>query len=209
MPFLTRIFVFKKGIEFKKKLMLSFFEKWTTVLFIVLISIFLEHRGTGSFGLGSFKAVYMLFGLYGFIVGFLVLSLIEYVYRLMHVDGAWNGIRKLGRGNVLVVSITALTAGVTEEIIFRGYTISRLLFLSHSVLLSVILSLIVFSVLHLFLWKKWATVSIMLWAIIPTYLYIKTGSVYPGIIMHILNDGTAFILISRMGFAARFMKRTH
>lgn len=96
----------------------------------------------------------------------------------------------------------AISAGICEEIIFRGFLISYLYhFLSwmdYGNYISVAIPSIIFSLSHLYQgW--WAVVKIMFIALILGFIFLYSGSLIPVIIIHIfidLTSGAAAVIAS-------------
>ncbi|MBK6499644.1 MAG: CPBP family intramembrane metalloprotease [Saprospiraceae bacterium] len=85
----------------------------------------------------------------------------------------------------------AVAAGISEEIIFRGFLINYMLTLlteaSYASILSVLIPAIVFSLSHLYQgW--WAVLKIMLIAALFGWIFLQTGSLLIIVIVHILID---------------------
>ncbi|MEM4290456.1 MAG: CPBP family intramembrane glutamic endopeptidase, partial [Nitrososphaerota archaeon] len=80
-----------------------------------------------------------------------------------------------------------ITAGITEEILFRGYPIERLNSLTGRLGLSALIAYVVFVLPHIPFWGLGGTIQIGVWSIV-TILYIKRRNLPACILMHILND---------------------
>lgn len=80
----------------------------------------------------------------------------------------------------------ALTAGITEEIIFRGYLIWGVSQFS-SIWIAALVSILLFVFLHRYQGSKGMR-QVALMTTVFTALYIVSGSLIPGIILHILVD---------------------
>lgn len=85
------------------------------------------------------------------------------------------------------ILLTAIVA-VSEEIIFRGYLITRLgrLFKGR-IWIAAIISSLSFASGHLYQGKG-GLVLIFIYGMMFAALYVKTGSLYPGIIAHFIQD---------------------
>jgi len=82
--------------------------------------------------------------------------------------------------------LLGVTAGVTEEIIFRGYLI-WVLALFMPIWLAGAASIGVFVLLHLYQ-EKAGLIQVTMFATVATVLYILCGSLWPLIILHIGVD---------------------
>ncbi len=97
----------------------------------------------------------------------------------------------------LSLKVVDLTAGialvsVTEELIFRAffYTVMKR-FIPKPVAMIMISSLL-FGLMH---WSQGLNIIIVatLWAIVPMYVMVRTGSVVPALIAHYVTDFAAFV----------------
>ena len=81
----------------------------------------------------------------------------------------------------------SLSAGITEEICFRGYVITRMARLTGSVWPGAILGAISFGIGHLY--QGWGgAVMIMIYGFMFSLLFLARGSLIPCIIAHALQD---------------------
>lgn len=100
--------------------------------------------------LSLWKTVVSIIGIIGFlVVGFVVLVLI---IQSMDFATQWEGIddiRKLTLQNLPLLIFTCFTAAVIEEILFRGYILPTLSNITNSVNLGIIISSILFGLMHL------------------------------------------------------------
>ena len=84
----------------------------------------------------------------------------------------------------------SITAGITEEILFRGYLIWVFSFWMES-WLAALLSLAAFASVHLYQGSTEAIVKVTLTGGILTLLYLLSGSLVPAIILHAAIDLTS------------------
>ncbi|MEM3096354.1 MAG: CPBP family intramembrane glutamic endopeptidase [Nitrososphaerota archaeon] len=105
-----------------------------------------------------------------------------------------GGIAQLARVPIALRIAVVITAGITEEILFRGYPIERLNSLTGRLGLSALIAYVVFVLPHIPFWGLGGTIQIGVWSIV-TILYIKRRNLPACILMHILNDAYAFILL--------------
>ncbi len=83
----------------------------------------------------------------------------------------------------------ALTAGICEEILFRGFLMTYLQALSYGSpkIQSAVVSSAVFAVLHLYQGRG-AALKIFAFSLIFGILYLLTNSILPSIVIHVLVD---------------------
>lgn len=82
--------------------------------------------------------------------------------------------------------LVAVTAGVTEEIIFRGYLIWALSLFVHPWAAGA-LSVLAFVLLHIYQ-ERAGLIQVAIFAVIATVMYLVSGSLWPVIVMHIGVD---------------------
>ena len=87
----------------------------------------------------------------------------------------------------------SLTAGITEEIIYRGFLIFALayLFPDFSIWLIIIFSSLLFGLAHTYQGFATGVLKITVFGVIFSILYIGIGSIFPLIVFHFLIDYVA------------------
>ena len=91
----------------------------------------------------------------------------------------------------------ALTAGVTEEVIYRGYLVERLIELTGSGLLAGGVSVAAFVGTHTGSWSADAMARMVVPAVLLTAIYLWTRSLPAVIAIHALNDAVGLALAGR------------
>ncbi len=89
----------------------------------------------------------------------------------------------------------ALTAGVTEEALFHGYAIERLLEATGSPLLAGTISFAAFTAGHAMGWNRGAVVRIAVPALLTTVMYLLVRDVVALMAIHALNDAAGLLLV--------------
>ncbi|MES2763763.1 MAG: type II CAAX endopeptidase family protein [Bacteroidota bacterium] len=87
----------------------------------------------------------LVFTLLGSVILF---SIVFHVLNLPRDSSELEKLMKLFRGNLFLIITTCITAGVVEELIFRGYLLPRLEFLLKNKYLVIIISSVLFGLLH-------------------------------------------------------------
>ncbi len=95
---------------------------------------------------------------------------------------------------VVVLIATVLIAPIAEEIIFRGYLLTSFLEKGYKKVTAIVLATLIFASVHIFFGPGFI-LYIMLWTLIPTYLYLKFKSLYPAILFHGLNNVVAYLIV--------------
>ena len=94
----------------------------------------------------------------------------------------------------------AATAGICEEFLDRGYALTVIASMTHSLLAGVLLSSVAFGIGHAYQGKAGmagATVTGLLYALI----FLATGSLYPCMLGHFVQDIVGAAVLSRKLFA--------
>lgn len=89
----------------------------------------------------------------------------------------------------LLLLISILTAGITEEIIFRGYVLERLFEKTGKWWLAIVVSMTAFVLPHLFTWNMVHLIAVVIpLGLILSWLYIWKRNLVFNIIVHIVID---------------------
>lgn len=97
-------------------------------------------------------------------------------------------LKQLMRKNPLLLIFTCLTAGITEELIFRAYTISRLSAIFKSKVVPVVISAAMFCVMHLSYGSIRETVFTLLFGLIFGFYYQRYRNIKVLMIVHFVID---------------------
>lgn len=135
-----------------------------------------------------------------FILAFLVFYIADIIRGVVTEEARKNTIKKWKKHTPFMPSNwneffwfigVALTAGICEEVIFRGYMINYMLtaFKSYSIAvpLSVTLPAVIFGVSHAYQGEK-AVLKVVVMAILFGFVFILTGSILLLIALHTLVD---------------------
>lgn len=113
-----------------------------------------------------------------------IMSLIpmpEYVQKLFMEFAGKNG--------VFSFLTIVIVAPILEELIFRGIILGGLL-KKHSPLTAIIVSSILFGLIHL---NPWQFISAMMIGVFSGWIYYKTGKLSYSIIIHMVNNAVVFL----------------
>jgi membrane protease YdiL (CAAX protease family) len=151
LPFALTMPIAYSGLDRTDKVLLSRFAFWAEILLLLLYAakverrkllIWNEKRVDAAFFLASVVAMYFLSWACG---------LVAAIPRLLgwhESDAVFRKIVLLFVNRQWLMVFTALTAGVTEEIIFRGYVLTRLALLVKNRYLPVLISALLFGAIH-------------------------------------------------------------
>ena len=109
------------------------------------------------------------------------------------------GVFLFGSDRIIAFIILVFVAPIAEELIFRGWLYGKLRTLFHNkisetwgIIVSIFLVSLVFAAMH-GQWNVGVTVFVM--SIVMCLMREITGTIYAGMLMHILKNGIAFFLI--------------
>lgn len=171
--------------------------KWTLVVGYLLISIvyFGKHYVDLSFGRIERRMVWpavgmsVLVAVANLFVSFFVISMLD-IYFFMEESESLNKSDPnlfLGIAGILH---SCIIVPIVEEIGFRGIFLAGLLKSRCRPWLAILITAIVFALFHMSLVKIISTFG---FGIIIGWLYWRTGSIIPGIVIHIVNNSLCIV----------------
>ncbi|WP_214069960.1 type II CAAX endopeptidase family protein [Mucilaginibacter sp. dw_454] len=104
-------------------------------------------------------------------------------------------IARFMNGRWLLITTIATTAGVTEEIIFRGYILTRLSVVLKHKYLPIVISAVLFSSMHYSYHSAHEFLFTFLFAVIMAVHYQKYRNIKPLIAAHLLFDWLGFTFL--------------
>jgi membrane protease YdiL (CAAX protease family) len=122
---LALLFCYTRKIE-KQKLLLWRDQRYTFIRYLKSISL-------------------LLLTVFGTVISF---SIIFYILKLPYNSSEFEKVMNFFRGNLFLIIFTCVTAGVVEELIFRGYLLPRLELLFKNKYLAIGISSLLFGLLH-------------------------------------------------------------
>jgi len=170
-------------------------EDWAVTLILLGIVFFWERRILASIGVKRMTGRDVLWGVVGFVIGGLSFIFTLPLVNALGLGTTLGGIAQLAQTPIPLRVAIVITAGITEEILFRGYPIERLTEITGSIGWGAGISYMAFVLLHIPFWGLGGTIQIGVWSLIVTGLYIWRRNLLACMLMHILNDAYAFILL--------------
>lgn len=143
----------------------------------------------GSFGLAGIYMVSLIYYLVGSKVSIKMRNAIAELKKREHEKIAFKDILPQSKDDKRIWTYVSWTAGITEEIIYRGFLIFALtqLFPSFSIWLVLILSSLLFGLAHTYQGLL-NVIKTFLFGLFFAILYIGLDSVIPLMILHFLID---------------------
>jgi len=179
-----------------KRMLFIIIGQITLTIILLMIVFFWEREKWNSIGLKRMSAKDVIWGITGFFLGVLSFMISQPILKIMGLNTTLEGIERLMDIPILIRVILVLSAGITEEIFFRGYAIERLTKITGgNIKIGAFVGYTIFVLIHIIFWGIGGTIQIALWSIIITLIYIKQRNLWACIIMHILNDAYAFLVL--------------
>jgi membrane protease YdiL (CAAX protease family) len=185
-------------LEFVTKTLVKEGIFWTCAAAVVLIAVRWERRPLGSIGLRKPTWTSLLLGIAGFIVLSVAYGLVTLLQQAVKMPETAQPVSTLLVLPVWLRSLLVLRAGVVEEILYRGYPIERIGWLSGSRLLGAIVPLVVFSLMHVPFWGVAHLPVVVVAAAVLTVLYMWKRDLTVNMIAHLLTDLVGVIVVPLM-----------
>jgi len=184
--------------------LLTIAEEWILALILLSIVFFWEHQSPGSIGIRKMSGRDVLWGVGSFILGALSFILTTPIVNALGLETTSSGIARLAQVPLVLRIGVVITAGIAEEILFRGYPIERLSSLTGRLSFGALIAYVMFVLLHIPFWGVGGAIQIGVWTLVITLLYVKRRNLPACMLMHILNDAYAFILLPM--FFAQYLR---
>lgn len=174
----------------------------TTIIFQWVIfginywSVYSEGTGLAGIGFTKFRGIYVAWGVAFLLGANLLLAGVAWILGQigMPLPGEVMLLVPQDPMGKVVWVMVSITAGVCEETAFRGYLMTRLRLVGrmNSWVIPTIISAVAFGACHAYQGMP-GFIAITIYGALFSILYIRTGSIWPGIIAHSLQDLGALI----------------
>lgn len=147
-------------------------------------------RGTGCMFHFSLRGFNPMLILWGFVMVLLTGVVIEPVLELFP-DAFLKMIDKMGMHGGWSILMLVVLAPVMEEVLFRGILLESVRS-KHSAGRAIVVSALMFGVIHLI---PQQVVNAFVIGLILGYIYVRTESLWPVIVIHALNNAMAYVIM--------------
>lgn len=147
-------------------------------------------RGTGRMFHFSMRGFNPMLILWGFVMVLLTGVVIEPVLELFP-DAFLKMIDKMGMNGGWSILMLVVLAPVMEEVLFRGILLESVRS-KHSAGRAIVVSALMFGVIHLI---PQQVVNAFVIGLILGYIYVRTESLWPVIVIHALNNAMAYVIM--------------
>jgi len=201
-PIGLSMWIGKVNIAYYDKLFYSRFFYWGTTLFLLLYAwqlerqpmlIIKESKPTIGFFLLSILVLYLLY------IAAAIVSALPMLFGVHDDKAVIKMISSVLKGHFWFTVFVALTAGVTEEFIFRGYVLTRLIQIWKNPVIAIIVSSLLFSALHYRYHSLHELIFAFFIGVIFSVYYLKYQNIKAIMLVHFLID------IISMELAQHFM----
>mgnify|MGYP006304148183 CR=1 FL=1 len=183
--------------SYLKQVIFSDFRKWLIVVLILSIIIYWEKRKLSSIGFKKLTIkttlISILLGIVAVVLAVLTLGVLYNVLGLKEP----STLSTISELPLIVKLFTITTAAITEEILYRGYSIERIKDMSSSIIIGGLISGFIFLAMHFPDWGLAGAIPQIIFTIFLIGYYIKKRNLLACIIMHwVINFMMIIILPS-------------
>ena len=174
---------------------------WALLCMLVAIVIWGEGRSLHSLGLNTLSWRSAGWSLVATACIFTANAIIVPLLTRIGLIDFSNGLAVVVAWPLWLRIFAVITAGVVEEVFYRGYAIERLASLTGSYWFAGVISVVIFGLVHLPFWGVGILFNTLFAGSVFTVLYIWRRDLWPCIIAHSLLDAIAFIILPVFGTA--------
>jgi uncharacterized protein len=174
---------------------ISLSAEWLVLL--VLLAFWLpriEHEGRASIGVGTFRWRYIWMGILVYLAIMVALSGSYYALGAFGLEGIRSLQPRIRQISYPVLFGLFLTGTFLEEVFYRGYLIERVKRLTGKIWIAGLVSWAAFTLVHLGFFGLGPTIDVGIMSGVLVIVYIRTGSIWPCILVHGINDVFGFLL---------------
>lgn len=186
------------SLDFPTRVGVQLLLQWILTTLVVVVVLLGERRGLDSIGVRRARAWDFALAVAGFVAAGLVVQLTMPLIAALGLDTLEAGVRRLSELPFSLRLVAALSAGITEEVLFRGFLVERLAKLTGRLGVGAVLSWALFTVLHIPGWGIGGALQIGVVSTLFYLLYLKRRSIWPCVALHVMNDLYAFLIVPLM-----------
>lgn len=152
--------------------------------------------GFKDIGLRDFHISHIGWAFLFFVIGVITWGIVSSLLARVNLTTDWGAeIRFSQPFEISIIFVYAVFAApLAEELLFRGFFITSVGKFIRP-LMAAVISILIFSIYHFLAFGLAGGLLMLFWAPLPTVLFLWKRSLYPGMIMHAINNLFAYILI--------------
>ena len=168
---------------------------WVLAAAIVAIVLFWERQTLATLWLTPLRWQSIAWGLTLVAINYAVLFPVsEWVRQAAGLSGFGQGMEQVMRFPMSYRITAFITAGVVEELLFRGYAITRLMMLTGNVWLAGAVALFAFATLHVPFWGWGVGIISLLGGAVATTFFIWKKDLLAMMVFHAITDAMGFVI---------------
>jgi membrane protease YdiL (CAAX protease family) len=168
---------------------------WTIAAVVLAIVLLWEKQPLASLWLKPFRWESIGWALVLVIVNYaVVFPVSEWVRRATGLSGFSQGMEQVMRFPFAFRLLAVVGAGVVEELLFRGYTVTRLTALTRRTWLAGALAVVGFSLLHVPVWGWGFAIIGLIGGTASMAFFIWRKDLLAMMIFHAITDATGFLI---------------
>lgn len=186
--------------EIGNLLLMVVFVPWFVTAVLVGVVRFLERRPLASIGAVQPTRSDLWIGVAGAAIGLLTMFVTIPLGEAVGITSDEGTLEMIVGLPLWAVLLLSVTAGVTEEVLFRGYSIERLTEVTGSVAVAGTITLAVFMLVHVPMWGIGHLITISGGSVVLTIMYAWYRRLAPVVIAHFLFNFVSFAVLPALGY---------
>jgi membrane protease YdiL (CAAX protease family) len=165
---------------------------------VILVLVHVEDATVASLGWQGASISSVLWGLVlaaGLM--WLVYPVTLVLFRAMRITGYTEGLGKLAALPRWSLILAAVVAGIAEETLYRGFALTRIADLTGSSVLAILLTTLIFAVVHQRLWGWGASVGFVVSGLVLSAFFVWRQDLLANILAHALTDAIGLIRLTK------------
>lgn len=168
---------------------------WAIAALVIAIVLFWEQKPLTSLWLQPFRWQSIAWALALVAINYaVILPFSEWVRHAAGLSGFAQGMDRVMRFPIAYRITAFITAGVVEELLFRGYTITRLTMLTRNVWVAGAIALAGFSALHVPYWGWGFAVIGLIGGAVSTAFFIWKKDLLAMMVFHACTDAVGLVI---------------
>ena len=168
---------------------------WTIAAAVVAIVLFWERKPLSSLWLQPFRWQSVAWGFGLVAINYAaILPVSESIRHAARLSGFAQGMENVMRFPISYRITAFITAGVVEELLFRGYTITRLTMLTGNVWLAGALAMVALAALHVPYWGWGFAIIGLIGGALSTAFFIWRKDLLAMMVFHVFTDGVGLVI---------------